>query len=443
MNSTYDMYYYDITERPGNVSVEETSDGGSFESVIMVLFIMVITLVGNITLISILMCKKTRRIKRVNVFLVNLAVGDLAIACLTMTSETLFFAFQEWVLGPVICKLSVYLQIVTLASATFLLTGLSIDRYQVIVKPMKSLTQRPKLWRKVLIAWLLAFIFAVPQLFIFLQVESANKDGTLTKNCESAGYTKGAPWQRKVYFTYLTIYILIIPAIIMLYSYSKIIAVIFSRAKKEKHGAKVNSLESSTLPRMSVNRNLVSASKRRVVVMTLTVIIGLLVCLTPYFIVSLIRIYSDYQIRISGALAAAKIIFLTHSALNPILYGIFAVRWEKLKFERFCSRVKENSSKPTNDKTRQTSTKSCNKLRRRIKLLRSNNKKEASETLVDKGIPNREIKTRPDHARFTDMKNACNKNEFSCTNKNFMEEILNETIPYADDVEEVEYISTV
>jgi len=51
----------------------------------------------------------------------------------TMTTEILFVAFGQWVLGAVACKLIVYGQIVTLASTTFLLTAMSIDRYQVRV----------------------------------------------------------------------------------------------------------------------------------------------------------------------------------------------------------------------------------------------------------------------------------------------------------------------
>ena len=41
---------------------------------------------------------------------------------------------------------------------------------QVIVKPLESLARRPRIWMKVIIAWVTAFIFASPQLFIFLQV---------------------------------------------------------------------------------------------------------------------------------------------------------------------------------------------------------------------------------------------------------------------------------
>lgn len=92
---------------------------------------MICTIVGNLVLIFALTCKRSRRVKRVNVFLVNLAIVDLAVALFTNTTEIFFHGFGDWVLGPVVCKISVYIQIVTLASATFLLTAMSLDRYQV------------------------------------------------------------------------------------------------------------------------------------------------------------------------------------------------------------------------------------------------------------------------------------------------------------------------
>jgi len=93
--------------------------------------LMLLTLVGNVSLIAILASQAALRRKRVSVFLLNLAVCDLMVCLVTMSTEIFFVAFGEWVLGAVACKLIVYGQIVTLASSTFLLTAMSIDRYQV------------------------------------------------------------------------------------------------------------------------------------------------------------------------------------------------------------------------------------------------------------------------------------------------------------------------
>ena len=295
--------------------------------VAVVLSVMIFTVIGNVFLIIMLTCKQSRRIKRVNIFIINLAIGDLAVAFITMTTEVIFVAFGEWVLGPVLCKLTVYLQVVTLSSATFLLVGMSIDRYQVIVKPMESLASRPKIWTKVIIAWLLAMIFALPQVFIFLQ-ETTTKNGKVRTLCRSNGYT--AKWQRKMYFSFFALYVLLIPAAVMLFCYYNIAKVVWRRIDSQQ-GRQIRDDLKVSSPRVSVRRNLVSASKQRVVKMTLLVIIGFLVCLTPYIGISVIRIYSDYKIELSKALAVSEIIFMLHSAINPVLYGIFTLRIYHIK----------------------------------------------------------------------------------------------------------------
>ncbi|XP_070182438.1 kiSS-1 receptor-like [Littorina saxatilis] len=92
-------------------------------------FIMTLTLVGNTVIIVVLTCSRYRkRNSRVNIFIINLAIGDLAVCVCTMTTEILFVAFGQWVLGPAACKILTYLQIVTLASTTFILTSMSFDR---------------------------------------------------------------------------------------------------------------------------------------------------------------------------------------------------------------------------------------------------------------------------------------------------------------------------
>jgi len=79
---------------------------------------------------------------------------------------------------------------------------------QVLVQPLKSLGGTRRVWRKILSSWLLALIFAVPQLLIFVQTQErlpsppGRTQDVVVYGCKSAGYT--AEWQRKVYFTFMT-----------------------------------------------------------------------------------------------------------------------------------------------------------------------------------------------------------------------------------------------
>jgi len=91
----------------------------------------VITLLGNvIVIITIVSCAELRK-KRVNSFILNLAVGDLMVCFVSMPLDIVLAMVGQWTLGNAACKLLIYGHIMAVAFTIFLLTALSIDRYQV------------------------------------------------------------------------------------------------------------------------------------------------------------------------------------------------------------------------------------------------------------------------------------------------------------------------
>jgi len=119
----------------------------------------------------------------------------------------------------------------------------TFDMYtQVLVEPLKSLrTGRPSIRLKVITAWLMALVFALPQLFIFVETSDGGRRPVL--GCRSRGYT--AEWQRKAYFLFLTGYILVVPTAIMSFCYLNIIRVVWARASDPATG-----ITPSTGPRL-------------------------------------------------------------------------------------------------------------------------------------------------------------------------------------------------
>ena len=52
---------------------------------------------------------------------------------------------EEWVLGPVACKVLLYVQIVTLASTTFILVAMSLDRLAVAMVICVAMVNKTRL----------------------------------------------------------------------------------------------------------------------------------------------------------------------------------------------------------------------------------------------------------------------------------------------------------
>ncbi|CAF1377922.1 unnamed protein product, partial [Rotaria sp. Silwood1] len=96
--------------------------------IIILLIIMFITLIGNSYIIYELFYHHRHR-TRLHLFILNLAIGDLTICLCTMTSELFLLIFdQQWILGNFACKLTLYIQVVTLASTTFINVAMTYDR---------------------------------------------------------------------------------------------------------------------------------------------------------------------------------------------------------------------------------------------------------------------------------------------------------------------------
>ncbi|CAN7985396.1 unnamed protein product, partial [Ixodes hexagonus] len=178
--------------------------------------------------------------------------------------------FGSWVLGGFACKAIVYLQMVTLASTTFILTSMSYDRYMAICKPLESRSGLRRARCMVAASWAMAFVFASPQLFIFVQIQTGvTESGRPHLECLSVGYTHH--WQRQLYFTWLTLYILVVPGLLISAFYLSILRAVWSAsdsiaATSSEDGKTGNG--SPTLRRSTQARPLLSRARAKTLKLT-------------------------------------------------------------------------------------------------------------------------------------------------------------------------------
>ena len=197
--------------------------------------------------------------------------------------------------------------------------------------------------------------------------------------CKTKGYT--ALWQRRLYFSFFTVYIMIVPIILISFCYISIVCVVSKASRviqRESYipsgsgsgggggGGGTNGSASVGAPsghrgslssRNSINSSMAShfnnnncstvspsiplrrsgpqnrskstfpRAKIKTLKMTFTIIATFIICWTPYFVTTLIRVYSNYTVHVPDqVMAFVETITFIQSCVNPLIYGFFNIK---------------------------------------------------------------------------------------------------------------------
>ncbi|XP_055341581.1 vasopressin V1b receptor-like [Paramacrobiotus metropolitanus] len=334
---------------------------------------MVLALVGNVTLLCVV-CRTRMSKQPLQVFFVSLAVSDILIALFSMPTEVFWEVFGGWVLGEVACKGLTYLQFILFASTCHIHMCIAWDRWEAISDRGSTLRlHSPKRMRRrytmVAASWLLATLIALPQLFVFVQVDvGISTDGSRISSCASNGYS--AAWQRKLYVSWTAVYMFLIPLLVISVCYARIAKAVWiydrkmasasagrhwntrsdtlNRSRHGMHSAAMGSAANGKLlpspPEEAAPAGTLSRAKLKTVQVTVCVLVSYTFCWIPYFTVALVNVWSDY--RYKDAISSSSIGVLAQclcwfsSCVNPIIYGCFNLsavcRWLAVKLKACC-----------------------------------------------------------------------------------------------------------
>ncbi|XP_055332781.1 vasopressin V1a receptor-like [Paramacrobiotus metropolitanus] len=298
----------------------------STEFFVLMVILMVMAIIGN-SVILILLGRSSRCKRSVSIFILSLAVGDIFIAIVSMSTEILWEEIGQWTYGNAACKGLSYVQCLLFASTAFLLMSMSYDRYKAILYPLNWSRSIARSRRMVAISWILAFVVAVPHIFVFVLVDTGTlPDGSRRMACRSQGYT--AAWQRKLYVTWLAIYVFVIPLCFMGFCGLKIALAVWKKSREHDQASGV--LRRNTY----MQTNILSHAKMRTIQLTLCMLASYLICWSPYFTVTLLNVWTDYRMKehIPRAVSiAAQCGAWFSSCINPIIYGLFQLSMDSLR----------------------------------------------------------------------------------------------------------------
>ena len=134
----------------------------SLVSVVAYSILFVVAAAGNLT-IFITLFRYRHRKSRVNMFIMNLCIADLIVTFVMLPLEIGWHITVSWKAGDVGCRLLMFFRAFGFYLSSFILIGISLDRYFAIAHPL-SLTDAGKRGKIMLIlAWIISTVASIPQ----------------------------------------------------------------------------------------------------------------------------------------------------------------------------------------------------------------------------------------------------------------------------------------
>ena len=214
------------------VDYEDSSESVTPFGVQILMCLMYITislaaLGGNGVVIYIIFAYKRMRTVT-NLFIMNLAIGDLLMACLcipfTFVSNLIL---QYWPFGSIMCLVVSYAQAVSVFISAYTLIAISIDRYIAIIYPLRP--RMTKLQSKVIIIviWVVALLTPLPSALLSKLVPiQQDLNSTELSVVDDQFYQCTEVWPREDYRYYYSMLLMILqyafPFSVLIFTYSRI-----------------------------------------------------------------------------------------------------------------------------------------------------------------------------------------------------------------------------
>ncbi|XP_078659454.1 neuropeptide FF receptor 2-like [Branchiostoma floridae x Branchiostoma belcheri] len=286
-------------------------------------FSFVLCVAGNLA-VCVIVIKYQQLHTVTNFFIFNLAVADLLVALFCMPFTLVNNIHAEWIFGDVVCKLSPFMQGVSVAASVFTLVAIAADRYVAVVRVPKSTIDGRQAAGIVLFIWILSATLSIPQAVV-LETRIVEYSGVPVLACQEQ-------WPsltyRRVYTIALFLALFFTPLTIICYMYVKISKKLWPD----------NSSESGT-PRCS-GRRAAAANDRDsrmiwIVKMLLIVVILFAVSWLPLHVVTIVGDFGNLSnwhgtVLYDYVYPVAHWLAYLNSCMNPIVYGYFNKNFRRM-----------------------------------------------------------------------------------------------------------------
>ncbi|KAI8481439.1 hypothetical protein Bbelb_408130 [Branchiostoma belcheri] len=278
LNVTYDELEYS-TPGPNGTAWEDDIAYNRHSRVIALGVLFTAGLCGNLCVCNWMRVHRKKK-SRHNTFVLNLTVADLLVTLITVLSQIIWELMElAWMAGDVGCRV-----VFAIIASSNMIVLLALDRHNVIMKPFSS---RWRPWKITAAGWVISLLLAAPQAYVF----RGGQDEDGVPYCRSI-FSSQPAWHLQIYIIYGATVVFVVPFCILSYTYSRVLAKVWVRARAGSPRALARQAGGNKKPSRRVScvaqvGNLLPRAKVKTLKMTLVIIMAFVLCGLPYFIVEI------------------------------------------------------------------------------------------------------------------------------------------------------------
>ncbi|XP_053551595.1 gonadotropin-releasing hormone II receptor-like [Bombina bombina] len=270
---------------------------------------------------------KHRKRSHIRILIINLALADLLITFIVMPLDAVWNVTLQWYAGDLACRILMFLKLVAMYSSAFVTVVISLDRQSAILNPLGIGDAKKKNKTMLSVAWVLSLLLATPQLFVFHTVSRSQPEYFI--QCATVGSFQ-EHWQETMYNMFTFFCLFLIPLLIMVFCYSRILIEISRKMKKAFSSGEIHLRRSyNNIPR----------ARLRTLKMSLVIVLTFIVCWTPYYLLGIWYWFSPEMLtreKVPTSLSHILFLFgLFNTCLDPIIYGLFTIHFRR-EIRRVC-----------------------------------------------------------------------------------------------------------
>ncbi|XP_056455677.1 LOW QUALITY PROTEIN: gonadotropin releasing hormone receptor 4 [Gadus chalcogrammus] len=264
-----------------------------------------------------------RRKSHVRILIVNLTAADLLVTFIVMPVDAAWNITVQWQAGDVACRALMFLKLVAMYSCAFVTVVISLDRHSAILNPLGISEAKRRSQIMLSVAWTMSVLLSLPQIFIFHNVTITVPE-RFTQCTTRGSFVQH--WQETVYNLFTFVCLFLLPLVIMIFCYARILVEISSRMGRGSRLSREVHLRRS--------HNNIPKARMRTLKMSIVIVTSFIVCWTPYYLLGLWYwlFPEDMEETVSHSLTHMLFIFGLFNAYalptHPTLtHGLFTIHF--------------------------------------------------------------------------------------------------------------------